>query len=164
MKISEAQFVPPNIPPLGFLNIMNNYDTANLNPYFEFLHSLRFPENEMSQEVTAIQCQFHLPPAHQEAFNKWLCSLLPAGEPVPRLCSVLVPEPNDCSLLARCARYAQSYAEREVCWAIHPAHIALIMERTDQYGNAIAGGDGGAGLESQEFDLFAMKEFFGRAG
>jgi hypothetical protein len=35
------------------------------------------------------------------------------------------------------------------------------MERTDQYGNAIAGRYEGAGLESQEFDLFAMEEFLG---
>lgn len=163
MTISEAQFVPPNIPTLGFLNIMNNYDTTNLSPYFEFLHSLRSPGNEMSQVGTVPRPHSRLPQAHQEAFSKWLCSLLPAGEPVPRLCSVLVPEPNDYSLLARCARYAQSHAEREVCWAVHPAHIALIMERTDQYGIAITGGAGGAGLEAWEFDLTAMEEILGRA-
>jgi hypothetical protein len=115
---------------------MYNYDTRDLKPYLKFLKSLHMHgyKADNKRHKTTQLAQGH----DSKRYNDWLLSLLPAGgKEIPKFRSTAPPEEYDYSLLARCTRFAQSRSERRFSWTVHPVHIALIMERTNEYGKAI---------------------------
>jgi hypothetical protein len=133
---AESYFASPDIPSLSFLDIMYNYDTQDLKPYLKFLKSLQMHgyKADNTRHKTTQLAQGH----DSKRYNDWLLSLLPAGgKEIPKFRSIAPPEEYDYSLLARCTRFAQSRSERRFSWTPHPVHIALIMERTNEYGKAI---------------------------
>jgi hypothetical protein len=114
---------------------MYNYDADDLEPYLKFLGSLQILEYKVvgKRLTTARITQGHDP----KLYNDWLLSLLPIGrKEIQTFHSLKLPEKYDYSLLARCIRFAQSSAEKSFSWTVHPNHITLIMERTDEYGKA----------------------------
>jgi hypothetical protein len=131
-----SYFASPDIPSLSFLNIMYNYDDQDLEPYLKFLKSLQmhgYRADNKRHKITQL-AQGH----NSKLYNDWLLSLLPAGgKEIHKFRSIAQPEEYDYSLLARCTRFAQSRSERRFSWTVHPVHIALIMERTNDYGKAI---------------------------
>jgi hypothetical protein len=82
-----------------------------------------------------------IPPMEQtEAWNLWLNSKLAPDSELPALFRNFtykrtnVPAPDDVSLLARCVRFAQSDAQKEIDWRAHPSHVHEIIQRTNVYG------------------------------
>lgn len=63
-----------------------------------------------------------------------LRSLVPIERGVPTFRGLRTPATGDLSLLARCIRFAKSRAEEHACWAVHPKHIMLICEYTNNDG------------------------------
>jgi hypothetical protein len=128
-------FVPPTLPPISYLDIMYNYDADDLELYLKFLGSLQILDYKVGGKhlTTARITQGHDP----KLYNDWLLSLLPIGrKETQTFRSLKPPEKYNYSLLARCIRFAQSSAEKTFSWTVHPNHITLIMERTDEYGKA----------------------------
>jgi hypothetical protein len=128
-------FVPPTLPSISYLDIMYNYDADDLEQYLIFLGSLQILDYKVGGKRlnTARITQGHDP----KLYNDWLLSLLPIGrKETQTFRSLKPPEKYNYSLLARCIRFAQSSAEKTFSWTVHPNHITLIMERTDEYGKA----------------------------
>ena len=131
---AHTGFVPPSTPNAGIFNIMNSYDIADLEPYLQFLRTLKPPIGKLGfkdKQYTRLA-----PGTHLQEMNGWLLSLLPPYQPILMLRSFNMPAANDHTALARCTRYAHSHDQRQLSWAVHPVHIALIMERTNGYGIA----------------------------
>jgi hypothetical protein len=128
-------FVPQTLPSISYLDIMYNYDADDLEPYLKFLGSLQILKYKVGGKrlATARIAHGHEP----KLYNDWLLSLLPIGrKEIQTSHSLKLPEKYDYSLLARCIRFAQSPVEKTFSWTVHPHHIALIMERTNEYGKA----------------------------
>lgn len=136
-KVSEPKkdtgvpLFPPKVPETGILTIMNNYDPTNVLPYIHFLETLRSPEEESGR---ASEPRKDTSDICGPEMNDWLLSLLPKGKAIVLFRSLVSPSDEDLSLLARCVRYARSERGRKFSWAVHPTHIALIMERTNGFG------------------------------
>lgn len=134
-KPTLKHFTPPQLPPIGLIDIMFNYDPTNIDTFIEFLGSLATPAHSLKEKDTKFE------PLSVELrsgqFNDWLRSLLPFAMALPTFRSLKAPGADDTSLLARCIRFANSSTEQQVCWAVHPAHVALIQERTNKYGTAL---------------------------
>jgi hypothetical protein len=133
----KTYFVLPALPSISYLDIVYNYDADELEPYLKFLGSLQILEYKVGvKRLTTAQIAHGHDP---KLYNDWLLSLLPIGRNnLQTFHSMKNPEKYDYSLLARCIRFAQSPAEKTFSWTVHPHHIALIMERSDEYGNARA--------------------------
>jgi hypothetical protein len=114
---------------------MYNYDADDLEPYLKFLGSLQILEYKVvGKRLTTARITQGRDP---KLYNDWLLSLLPIGrKEIQTFHSLKLPEKYDYSLLARCIRFAQSPVEKTFSWTVHPHHIALIMERTNEYGKA----------------------------
>jgi hypothetical protein len=82
-----------------------------------------------------------MPPMQQiDAWNLWLNSKLASDSELPALFrdftykQTKAPSSQDVSLLARCVRFAQSDAQKEIDWRANPAHVHEIIQRTNAYG------------------------------
>jgi hypothetical protein len=118
---TETCFVPPTLPSVSYLDIMYNYYADELKCYLKFLGSLTVTKLAHGYEP--------------RLYNDWLLSLLPvSSKEIQIFRSLAPPKDYDYSLLARCIRFALSPAEKQFSWTVHPQHIALIMERTDEHG------------------------------
>jgi hypothetical protein len=132
---ASARFVPPRVPNPGIYDTMHLYNPSNVRPYIHFLKSLEPSAGTLSAEdmkYTRLQPQ----PNHQE-MNAWLLLLIPANERRVLLNTFQIPPADDCNAIARCIRYANSHAQKKLSWCLHPVHVALIAERTNEYGIAI---------------------------
>ncbi|KAF2821265.1 hypothetical protein CC86DRAFT_411562 [Ophiobolus disseminans] len=99
----------PQVPQTGTYSIMNNYDSQDYRPYVELLESLGDPICKFGSKDTGYT----------------------RLEPQPYLREMNTKD--DGTVLARCIRYAQSHAQQQLSWILHPIHVALIVERTNQY-------------------------------
>jgi hypothetical protein len=115
--------------------MMCTYDPTNVDPYLDFLATLATPAHALKERNTK-SVTFSAEPRCSQ-YNDWLRTLLPSGVAIPTSRSLRLPDENDFSLLARCIRYAKSSSEKQVCWAVHPTHVALIQERTNKYGDGV---------------------------
>jgi hypothetical protein len=130
---TETCFVPPTLPSVSYLDIMYNYYADELKCYLKFLGSLTVYEYKMYGKHPKVTKLAH--GYEPRLYNDWLLSLLPvSSKEIQIFRSLAPPKDYDYSLLARCIRFALSPAEKQFSWTVHPQHIALIMERTDEHG------------------------------
>ena len=129
-------FTPPKVPSVGIYNMMNNYDTRDIKQYLHYLLTLSAAKGKLGpKDMQYTQLQ---PEPYLREMNGWLLSLLPPYENKYMFRSIPMPKEMDHTLLARCIRYAHSHAQQQLSWAVHPVHVALIAERTNEYGIALA--------------------------
>lgn len=125
-------FIAPKLPTTGLLNVFSNYNHLDIGPYLNFLKYLETTAGDVQEED---MFQSELPKAlRPKQYSEWLRSLLPIEGGVPTFRGLRTPAVEDLSLLARCIRFAKSRAEEHVCWAVHPKHVILICEYTNNYG------------------------------
>jgi hypothetical protein len=128
----EPAFISPNVPTTGLLNVLSNYNHFDMVPYLDFVKYLGTPAAEVHQgDMVQSELAKVLRP---KQYSEWLWSLLLVKGGVPTFRGLRTPVADDLSLLARCIRFAKSRAEEHACWAVHPRHIMLICEYTNNYG------------------------------
>jgi hypothetical protein len=120
---SATCFVSPTLPSISYLDIMYSYDSEEPKLFLKFLGSLTMYEYKQDSKRLTVTKFAH---GHDpKLYNEWLLSLLPvSGKEIQTFRSLTPPKDYDYSLLARCIRFTLSPVEK----------IALIMERTDEYG------------------------------
>jgi hypothetical protein len=149
-----ARFVPPRVSNPGIYDINHVNNPSDVRPYIHFLTSIEPPAGSLSaadMQYTRLQ-----PEPNPQEMNAWLLSLIPAHERRVLLNTFQRSAADDCTAIARCIRYANSYAQKKLSWCLHPAHVALTAERTNEYGIAIVApkeekDEGTSGLNEEMF-------------
>ncbi|KAL6703361.1 hypothetical protein ACN47E_009703 [Coniothyrium glycines] len=111
------------------------FDQARIGDYIAHLAEQHWqaPLSSQQQEYAP------LPPERDIASINWrLDSLMHSLEPTPLLFRDLPgSQAGTVSLLSRCVRFAQSHAQQNINWRVHPAHVHEILQRTNPYGHEL---------------------------
>ena len=130
--VQYTSFVPPVAPQPGIYDIMNTYNSLDIRPYLDFLRTLTHIDTTLKPKDLEYK---PLPPCPDlREMNFWLRSLLHMNTACHLFRNLRQPKKDEFSALARCIRFASSHAQQSLSWAVHPVHVALIVERTNFYG------------------------------
>ncbi|KAI0570743.1 hypothetical protein TUN199_11082 [Pyrenophora tritici-repentis] len=132
-KVEEGEYYPERFDPQkpeeyqNMLALTEPNVPMRVNPFTLGCNGVRRPQDVDYRALPEVR--------NVEALNRRLSSVLPRDTRVPQLLGEMpIPPANIISELTRCARFAQSDAQKRVDWRLHPAHVYEIVQRSNYFG------------------------------
>ncbi|KAI2476491.1 hypothetical protein Ptr902_12125 [Pyrenophora tritici-repentis] len=132
-KVEEGEYYPERFDPQkpeeyqNMLALTEPNVPMRVNPFTLGCNGVRRPQDVDYRALPEVR--------NVEALNRRLNLVLPRDTRVPQLLGEMpIPPANIISELTRCARFAQSDAQKRVDWRLHPAHVYEIVQRSNYFG------------------------------